>query len=1843
MKTTSLKFLKWDLKLKLPGFGRAIALAGILAAGSASATVVTTLGGGPNQTNTHYYGFVDGNTAQYSQFNFPTATALDPSGTLLFIADYTNNAVRMITLTGNAATSTTTTFAKNSDGINRPVSLLVDSQTNVYVLNYGNGTNGNILEYNALYATFNVPPIFLATNAYKLTNATAMAMDGLTNFYVTVRSNMVIKVAQSGAVSIVGIITNANTSLRGITILDNGQLALTDRGNHGIWIMNPLNGSLSNNAVKLTGFHGPGDTNGPPIFAAFNQPEGISKGGNNVLVVADRGNNKVKLVDAVSGTVSRLYGVRSNLWVQGTAQNGIYPGWWDGTVDPNENDVGSVEARQPFGVSVAQDGSVYTTEVYYDIIRKTTATNVTSPGGLVMPALFNSPRGIALDITSTHLYIADQANNSIDLLDLVGNSTIQFLTSANGINLPSDVAVDAFNSLFVLNQGTGGNGNILEFDSNGNFVGTNVVGLLSPTAMTIDSGGNFYVAELNGVIQQFSGATSNTIVTITNAGVQLQGIAIFDDGTIAVSDSGNQVIWQVNPVTKAVSVLTGTIGVPGSALGSLNQPQHLTKAAGNQIVIADAGNNRLDVMSRSGSVTNVLKSTNSIVWFGRAGDPYAAGSSRWVPMVSPSGVAIGSAGEVYASETADNDIRKIFSTGLAQSPLFNSPRGIALDLTGTYLYIADQANNAIDLLDLVGNSTIQFLTSANGINLPSDVAVDAFNSLFVLNQGTGGNGNILEFDSYGNLVGTNVAGLYSPTAMAIDFDGNFYVAELNGVVQKFSGATSNTIVTITNAGVQLQGIAVFDDGTVAVSDSGNHVIWQVNPVTKAVSVLTGKIGVPGSTLGSAAFAKLNQPRHLVRAAGNQILIADAGNNRLAVVTRSGSVTNILKSTNSIVWFGRAGDPYATNSLKWVPMVSPSGVVIGNAGEVYDSETVYNDIRKVLNTGLAQPPAPSPAPTPKIGWIDFQPPIQPVSVLVTALNNQFILNNDVAVAILGTGDDQVYYTYGPTASASLIPEPNATNGATAPFYQNGMLPGTTPSSIVPIAPDVTIKAIGFNSSSPYSAVVQARFEFETANPQISGNNAALFSVTNVTSGTQFYYTIDGSDPDPTTNALSSIGPISSGVLLSLDGSGDFTFKVRGFKANYQPSAVISTVFASSNFIPNKISFGVTNANVELHSTFITRPGQFFYAPVTLQLQPGGDTMYSLQFNVSVTNSTGTTHQIQNGSGIDFFSMLQTQVNPEEGDHYPPNSGQWYLDILPFLLKTTTNVNAHPLTTFVNTNNNLLGIGWLYRQGFRYQITDPFNKMLTDFDTKKQDLISFSIAHDTLFQKGDGTVIVGAFSFQVPSNAVVGDAYYMQLGSPSATRDGIGAPGSSVYIRSPGNNQRVDVGAPIYLVGDAAPFRWLNAGDFGEGKLLNDDVMQVFQAAVLLVDVPPTNSDLYLAMDSCGDLGSFDFNNNYYTNAGPMSPGQINAILDGGDKTIDQVAFGDGQLDINDVYVTLRRSLDSSLLWYERYWTNGQFVAITTTNLAFNSNSPVSLPPMKLDLGQSDSGDFADSFISFGAGDVIASGGQTVQIPVTANVFGGYALRVLGLNITVEPLDGSPAVTNDANAVQFTPSPGMGQPTFIGSKNPANYSAAWLDASIAGLRGNSVIGTLTVTIPSTAGTNSAYAIHFDHASASPDGVALFPSQKTSGLITLSSRTNSTWNDGIPDSWRLRYFGSVNNALSQATADADGDGMNNLHEYIAGTDPLDPNSNLRIGNYSGTSSGFSLTSLGSGADSAASDCVIHWPSVLGKTYVVERASSLYSPVWTAVSTNIGTGTDMQIDDTDGGNTRFYRVRVQ
>jgi hypothetical protein len=345
----------------------------------------------------------------------------------------------------------------------------------------------------------------------------------------------------------------------------------------------------------------------------------------------------------------------------------------------------------------------------------------------------------------------------------------------------------------------------------------------------------------------------------------------------------------------------------------------------------------------------------------------------------------------------------------------------------------------------------------------------------------------------------------------------------------------------------------------------------------------------------------------------------------------------------------------------------------------------------------------------------------------------------------------------------------------------------------------------------------------------------------------------------------------------------------------------------------------------------------------------------------------------------------------------------------------------------------------------------------------------------------------------------------------------------------------------------------------------------------------------------------------------------------------------------MYVTFLRANFPGMYWFQRFYTNdtvnGVFGRVAQAiTVQTNVNGAVSSPggggaQTGASPSQSSQSITNTPTVHFAAGDYIASAGQTLSIPVSATVYGVNPLRMLMFNVSVTPLDGSPALTTP---VTFSPSAPFNNSSVYNSEFESNSITTCAQAflpltypisSSAAVTGSNVIGYLNITIPANATTSSAYALSFAHASASPNGLISFPKTTYTGLITLSSRTNSTYSDGIPDSWRLRYFGTIYNQLSVSNADADGTSMNNWQKYLAGLDPTDPTSVLN----EGTDQTMAQT---------PQDLVLYWPSVNGQTYIIKRSPTLFPGQWTAISTNIGDGTYMEIHDTSGGPNRYYQV---
>jgi len=119
-----------------------------------------------------------------------------------------------------------------------------------------------------------------------------------------------------------------------------------------------------------------------------------------------------------------------------------------------------------------------------------------------------------------------------------------------------------------------------------------------------------------------------------------------------------------------------------------------------------------------------------------------------------------------------------------------------------------------------------------------------------------------------------------------------------------------------------------------------------------------------------------------------------------------------------------------------------------------------------------------------------------------------------------------------------------------------------------------------------------------------------------------------------------------------------------------------------------------------------------------------------------------------------------------------------------------------------------------------------------------------------------------------------------------------------------------------------------------------------------------------------------------------------------------------------------------------------------------------------------------------------------------------------------------------------------------------------------------------------------------------------------------------DVLDDSFQRRYFPRFTAAEAAPTADPDGDKFNNASESVAGTDPTNRLSLLRIERVTVTPDGTTIA----------------WQSLAGKRYQLFRNSELGKNAWEPVGAAVlSSGDSVQLLDSSAPiRARFYRVQV-
>jgi hypothetical protein len=115
-----------------------------------------------------------------------------------------------------------------------------------------------------------------------------------------------------------------------------------------------------------------------------------------------------------------------------------------------------------------------------------------------------------------------------------------------------------------------------------------------------------------------------------------------------------------------------------------------------------------------------------------------------------------------------------------------------------------------------------------------------------------------------------------------------------------------------------------------------------------------------------------------------------------------------------------------------------------------------------------------------------------------------------------------------------------------------------------------------------------------------------------------------------------------------------------------------------------------------------------------------------------------------------------------------------------------------------------------------------------------------------------------------------------------------------------------------------------------------------------------------------------------------------------------------------------------------------------------------------------------------------------------------------------------------------------------------------------------------------------------------------------------------DGLPDAWETQYFG--NSTIGSGTADTDGDGMINTDEFVAGTDPTNALSVLKV------------------VLNATNSALLHFVAQTNRGYTVQYQTNLQATIWRSL-TNVGISSQVRTMQLNAPNPppeseRFYRI---
>jgi sugar lactone lactonase YvrE len=213
-----------------------------------------------------------------------------------------------------------------------------------------------------------------------------------------------------------------------------------------------------------------------------------------------------------------------------------------------------------------------------------------------------------------------------------------------------------------------------------------------PWCVTLDPAGNLYISDwLNNVVRKVT--VNGTISTVAGNGTlgysgdggaatsaQLAypcGLAFDTSGDIFIADSANNVVREVT-AAGVISTIAGDniLGYEGdgalATAAELYEPTGLAMDSSGNLYVSDSGNNVIRIINTSGYITTYA-GVHEAGYLGDGGPPLAA------RFYYPKGLAIDSAGDLFIADLGNSVIRKVSASGTVSTVAGNGIAGFSGD------------------------------------------------------------------------------------------------------------------------------------------------------------------------------------------------------------------------------------------------------------------------------------------------------------------------------------------------------------------------------------------------------------------------------------------------------------------------------------------------------------------------------------------------------------------------------------------------------------------------------------------------------------------------------------------------------------------------------------------------------------------------------------------------------------------------------------------------------------------------------------------------------------------------------------------------------------------------------------------------------------------------------------------------------------------------------------------------------------------------------------------------------------------------------------------------------------